>query len=150
MMHMTAREFAMKDRVRIYDTDAQGVVHYAGYYRFFTDAFEQFSRTRLGSDLPMANSRIWFVVVESSARYYRPARLGDTLMTHVRAKLSGRKAVRFSFRIMRKRELICDGSIVQVAIDSRRWKAVEVPRATALKIARLGGGLTKRAHAPTS
>ena len=135
-----ANEFVWKDRVRIYDTDAQGIVHYAGYYRFFTDAFEQFSRAELGSDLPVASGRVWFVVVESSARYHKPARLGDILMTHVSAELAGSKAIRFSFRIFRGRELLVDGSIVQVAIDSRRWKAVDLPKATAARIARFAKG----------
>ena len=39
-----AEDFVFEDTVRIYDTDAQGVVHYAGYYRFFTDAAELHAR----------------------------------------------------------------------------------------------------------
>ena len=131
---MRKRPFVWEERVRIYDTDAQGIVHYAGYYRFFTDAFEQFSRERLGSEFPIINSRVWFVVVESNARYYRPARLGDKLRTYVHAEIAGKKAVRFNFRIHEGRDVMCDGYVIQVAIDSRRWKAVPIPKNIAERI----------------
>jgi hypothetical protein len=44
-----ADNFVFEDNVRIYDTDAQAIVHYAGYYRFFTDAAERFMRETLGT-----------------------------------------------------------------------------------------------------
>ena len=47
------RQFTFKESVRIYDTDAQGIVHYAGYYRFFTDALEQFVKERIGGTFPL-------------------------------------------------------------------------------------------------
>lgn len=131
---MARKRFVWKDRVRIYDTDSQGIVHYAGYYRFFTDAFEQFSRSRLGVEFPMLDNNIWFVVVESNARYYAPARLGDDLRTSVSVTQAGRKALRMSFTIYRKGTKICDGTLVQVAIDSKLWRAVEIPKTLAIRI----------------
>ncbi|MGI0100281.1 MAG: acyl-CoA thioesterase [Candidatus Micrarchaeaceae archaeon] len=122
-----AKEFISEERVRIYDTDVQGVVHYAGYYRFFTDAFEQFSRKELGADFPIFSKGIWFVAVESNASYHKPARLGDKLRTHVSVELTGMKTMRLRFRIHKDASVICDGSIVLVSIDSKVWKAVRIP-----------------------
>ncbi|MCL5100840.1 MAG: acyl-CoA thioesterase [Candidatus Marsarchaeota archaeon] len=131
---MKNKTFVWNERVRIYDTDAQGVVHYAGYYRFFTDAFEQFSKTFLNSEFPMISEKVWFVVVESRAEYHTPAHLGDILHTYVNAEVLGQKAIRFSFKIHKGRSVVCDGYIVQVAIDSKKWKAVPVPQYIVEKI----------------
>ena len=127
-------DFVWEERVHIYDTDAQGVVHYAGYYRFFTDAFEQFSRSRLDSEFPILNEKVWFVVVESKATYHKPARLGERLRTHVGVELSGKRALRFKFNIYHDGELVCEGSIVQVAINSKRWKSINLPRSLVAKV----------------
>ena len=129
-----AKDFVFEDMVRIYDTDAQGVVHYAGYYRFFTDAAENFMRETLGISYPLLDNDTWFVVVESKAQYKKSARLGDNLSVVLQPKKLSRKALRFDFQILRDGELICDGYITQVAINKKEWKAVELPKALLQKI----------------
>ncbi len=134
---MPNKDFVWEERVRIYDTDAQGIVHYAGYYRFFTDAFEQFARSKFGLNWPLVNNRVWFVVVESHAKYHRPLRLGDRIRTHVNATRVGKKALEFNFRIYKGAELSCEGKIVQVAIDNKTWKSIALPRNMTLKISKM-------------
>jgi acyl-CoA thioester hydrolase len=119
--------FVYEETVRIYDTDAQGVVHYAGYYRFFTDALEQFANQRTGRIFPLVNDKVWFVVVESNAKYYKSARTGDRLKINLLPSQLSEKALRFDFRIKRDDDLICEGYIVQVAIDKTKWKSVQIP-----------------------
>ena len=136
---MTVGDFTWEDRVRIYDTDAQGIVHYSGYYRFFTNSFEQFAKSRLGTEFPIINNRVWLVVVESNAKYYKPARCGDTLRTHVNADVVGKKAIRFTFQIHRGKDVLCDGYVVQVAIDSRKWKSVALPSGIVRRLRELKG-----------
>ncbi len=135
---MQKKDFVWEERVRIYDTDAQGIVHYAGYYRFFTDAFEQFARSRFGLNWPLANNKVWFVVVESHAKYHKPLRLGDRIRTHVHATRIGTKALEFSFRIYNGAELSCEGEIVQVAINNRTWKSIALPRSMVTKLREMG------------
>ncbi|MCL5101195.1 MAG: acyl-CoA thioesterase [Candidatus Parvarchaeota archaeon] len=121
-------EFIFNETVRIYDTDAEGIVHYAGYYRFFTDALEQFANERTGRMFPLINKDVWFVVVESNAKYYKSARAGDFINVGLLPKLLSKKAIRFNFSIRRDGELLCEGYIVQVAIDKDKWKAVPIPK----------------------
>ncbi|MCL4399474.1 acyl-CoA thioesterase [Candidatus Parvarchaeota archaeon] len=130
-----SEEFIFKEDVRIYDTDAQGVVHYAGYYRFFTDAIEQFAKERIGTMFPLVDENTWFVVVESNARYYKSAHSGERLSVMLSPKLVSDKAIRFDFKIYRDGDLICDGYIVQVAIDKNKWKAVPIPKKFVEKLA---------------
>jgi acyl-CoA thioester hydrolase len=122
------KRFIFKENVRIYDTDAQGIVHYAGYYRFFTDALEQFVKDRIGGTFPLLEDGVWFVVVESNAKYYKPARVGDELEVSLSPTLLSEKVIKFNFGIERSGELLCDGYITQVALNESKWKSVPIPK----------------------
>ncbi len=132
---MAAKRFVFDDYVRIYDTDAQGVVHYAGYYRFFTDAVEKFMSKIAGVNYPLFDSKVWFVVVESEAQYHRPAVLGDRLSITLTTSMPSKKALRFDFKIRKKGVDICSGHMVQVAIDRKHWKATNIPARLASRLA---------------
>jgi acyl-CoA thioester hydrolase len=136
---MPVKDFVWEERVRIYDTDTQGVVHYAGYYRFFTDALEQFAKSRLKVNWPLVNGMVWFVVVESHAKYHRPLRLWDMIRVHVVPAVAGRKALSFAFRVYKRSELACEGKLVMIAIDPKAWRSIVLPRNIASKAKKLGG-----------
>jgi acyl-CoA thioester hydrolase len=76
--------------IRVYyeDTDAQGVVYYANYFRFMERARTEWLRA-LGVDQValMENERRIFVVTETSAQFLVPARFNDEII--VTAGLSG-------------------------------------------------------------
>ena len=129
-----AEDFIFEETVKIYDTDAQAIVHYAGYYRFFTDALEAFAYERIGMMFPRANENVWFVVVESNAKYHKSARVGDKLTVHLTSNIVSDKAIRFDFKIMRGSDFICEGFITQVTIDKNTWKAVPIPKEIADKL----------------
>ena len=73
--------------VRVYweDTDAGGVVYYAGYLRFLERARSEWLRA-LGIDQAalLRDERLQFVVVEANIRYHRPARFDDELVVTVK------------------------------------------------------------------
>ncbi|MCL4404410.1 MAG: acyl-CoA thioesterase [Candidatus Marsarchaeota archaeon] len=128
------KKIVFTDRVRIYDTDAQGIVHYAGYYRFFTDAAEGFMRDTLGLSYPLLDERTWFVVVESEAKYFKSAKLGEELSVLLEPKLVSDKALRFDFEILVNGSKSCVGHITQVSIDKELWHAVPMPPSVLEKI----------------
>ncbi len=76
--------------VRVYyeDTDAQGVVYYANYFRYMERARTEWLRS-LGIDqLKLLNEdRRMFVVTETSAQFVAPAKFNDEVV--VTANLSG-------------------------------------------------------------
>jgi len=84
--------------VRVYyeDTDAQGVVYYANYFRFLERARTEWLRS-LGIDMVrlMEEDRRIFVVAEVQARFLAPARLSDELLVTARLE----KLTRVSFDI---------------------------------------------------
>ncbi len=76
--------------VRVYyeDTDAQGVVYYANYFRFMERARTEWLRA-LGVDqvAMMEKERRIFVVTETKAEFVVPARFNEQLI--VTARLTG-------------------------------------------------------------
>ncbi|BCU71668.1 acyl-CoA thioesterase [Stygiolobus caldivivus] len=125
---MAGLEYVFEDVVRIYDTDAQGIAHYAAYYRFFTNTIEKFFKERVGVPYPNVSDELWFVMVESHAVYRRPVKLGDTLTVLLSPKVLSNKAMRFDLKILREGEVTTEGYLVQVAINPKAWKSVEIPR----------------------
>lgn len=73
--------------VRVYyeDTDAQGVVYYANYFRFMERARTEWLRA-LGveQDVLMKEKRRVFVVVDTQAEFVRPAKFNEKLDVSVR------------------------------------------------------------------
>ena len=68
-------------RVYYEDTDAQGVVYYANYFRFMERARTEWLRS-LGVDMVQLQEeeRRIFVVAEVQTKFHAPARLNDELI----------------------------------------------------------------------
>ena len=88
------KPFALPVRVYYEDTDAQGVVYYANYFRFMERARTEWLRS-LGVDqvAMMQEERRIFVVTETKAEFVAPARFSDVVI--VTARLTGLSRVTF-------------------------------------------------------
>ena len=78
---MSLKPFELQVRVYYEDTDAQGVVYYANYFRFMERARTEWLEA-MGVDhvtMMKEDNRI-LVVTEAHAKFIIPARLGDTLV----------------------------------------------------------------------
>jgi acyl-CoA thioester hydrolase len=80
--------FAWPIRVYYEDTDAQGVVYYANYFRYMERARTEWLRA-LGVDQSqlLNEERRMFVVTETGAEFLAPARFNDQVV--VTARLAG-------------------------------------------------------------
>ncbi len=115
--------------VKVYDTDFQGISHYASYYRFYTDAITYFSEKVFGDSLEsLAYKGIWFVVVESFSKYHKPAKIGDKLSVEVTAELLNPKVIKYSFRIFKEKDFLTEGYLTMVCVDPKVWKSTEIPK----------------------
>lgn len=85
---MSDKIFEWPIRVYYEDTDAQGIVYYANYFRFMERARTEWLRA-LGVDQSamLENERRMFVVVSTNATFVTPARFNDTVV--VTARLAG-------------------------------------------------------------
>ena len=119
--------------VRVYyeDTDAQGVVYYANYFRFMERARTEWLRS-LGVDMValMDEERRIFVVAEVQTRFAAPARLNDELI--VTARLTNLTRVSFDieqniYRGNIDGELLISGSVKAAYLDADTMRPKRLP-----------------------
>jgi len=126
-----AEPFQLPVRVYYEDTDAQGVVYYANYFRFMERARTEWLGS-LGVDMARLQDeeRRIFVVAEVQAKFHAPARLADDLI--VTAGLL--EATRVSFVIEQKiyrnstdGELLISGIVKAAYLDADTMRPKRVP-----------------------
>ena len=123
--------FELPVRVYYEDTDAQGVVYYANYFRFMERARTEWLRS-LGVDMVQLQDveRRIFVVAEINAKFHAPARLGDDLV--VTARLADLTRVSFDIeqRIHRNNtdgDLLISGIVKAAYLDADTMRPKRVP-----------------------
>ena len=124
--------FSWPLRVYYEDTDAQGVVYYANYFRFTERARTEWLRS-LGvqQDTMLNEQRLMFVVVSASAEFLAPARFNDTLL--VTAGLGHLSRASFEieqqvFRDSLEGQLLFSSTVRAALLDADSLKPQRVPR----------------------
>ena len=130
-MSVSSRPFEWLLRVYYEDTDAQGVVYYANYFRFMERARTEWLRS-LGIDQValMQNERRIFVVTETHAEFLVPARFNDEIV--VTARLAGLTRATFDieqniYRESLDGELLLRGSVRAAYLNADTLRPTRVP-----------------------
>jgi tol-pal system-associated acyl-CoA thioesterase len=128
---MTA-EFVLPVRVYLEDTDAQGVVYNASYFRFMERARTEWLRARgVDHEELLAEHGVVLVLAAIEARFKAPARLSDVL--HVSASVVEARGarVRFAQQVRRESdgELICEGVAEVASKDATTGRPRRFPAA---------------------
>jgi len=119
--------------IRVYyeDTDAQGVVYYANYFRFMERARTEWLRA-LGVDqvAMMKELRRIFVVTETKAKFLVPARFNDQIV--VTARLAGLTRATFDieqniYRDSLDGDLLLEGSVRAAYLNADTLRPSRVP-----------------------
>jgi len=125
------RPFEWPVRVYYEDTDAQGVVYYANYFRFLERARTEWLRS-LGVDMVglQRDERRIFVVAEVNVKFLAPARLSDNLT--VTARLVNLTRVSFDieqniYRGNTDGELLISGIVKAAYLDADTMRPKRVP-----------------------
>jgi acyl-CoA thioester hydrolase len=119
--------------IRVYyeDTDAQGVVYYANYFRYMERARTEWLRS-LGVDQShmLNEERRMFVVTESNAKFLSPAKFNDEVV--VTARLSG--LTRATFDIEQNiylnsldGKLLISGGVTAAFLNADTMRPMRVP-----------------------
>lgn len=107
-----AEGFAWPVRIYWEDTDAQGIVYYANYLRFFERARTEWWRTvGPAQEAWRAAGLGMFVVSEVNLRYVQPARLDDALVVTVEVLETGRATLLIGQRVLRGDTLLVEGRV---------------------------------------
>ena len=126
-----SKPFELPVRVYYEDTDAQGVVYYANYFRFLERARTEWLRS-LGIDMVQLQDveRRIFVVAEVNVKFHAPARLNEDLV--VTAGLVERTRVSFDieqkiFRNSTDGELLISGIVKAAFLDADSMRPKRLP-----------------------
>ncbi len=124
--------FELPVRVYYEDTDAQGVVYYANYFRFMERARTEWLEAMGVDHVTMMNedNRI-LVVTEANAKFLIPARLGDSLIVTARLSRLGRATFEIEQNIFRggtEGELLIQGGVTAAYLAADTMKPKRIPR----------------------
>lgn len=133
MSEADAETFEWPVRVYYEDTDAQGVVYYANYFRFLERARTEWLRS-LGVDMVglMEEERRIFVVAEVQARFVMPARLSDQLIVTARLQKLTRVSFDIEQNIYRDHsdgQTLIQATVKAAYLDADTMRPKRIPRA---------------------
>ncbi len=104
--------------IRYYETDGQGIVHHANYFKYF-----ELARVKMLSSVgldyaELERQGIILVVHSISCRYLLPARFGDTLRLVTRIDRSTAARLDHSYLVYRDDLLLAEGKSTIACIDA--------------------------------
>jgi acyl-CoA thioester hydrolase len=116
--------------VRVYyeDTDAQGVVYYANYLRYFERARTEWLRALgVSQEAMLRESGLQFVVRRASMDFIAPARLDDVLQISVRIVKLARAHVQLAQEAACHGRLLCRGDVSVVCLSRDGFRPAPMP-----------------------
>lgn len=123
--------FAWPIRVYYEDTDAQGLVYYANYFKFMERARTEWIRSLgIEQDVMLNDERRCFVVVESQASFIVPAKFNDELVATARMSEHTRATFMIEQNIYRNSldgELLCKGMTKAAFINADTLRPLRLP-----------------------
>lgn len=123
--------FAWPVRVYYEDSDAQGLVYFANYFKFMERARTEWLRS-LGveQDVLLGQHRRFFVVVETNAEFLLPARFNEQLLVTVGLTYRARASFSIEQKIFRgdlQGELLCRGTTRAAYLNADTLKPARLP-----------------------
>lgn len=126
-------EFVLPVRVYLEDTDAQGVVYNASYFRFMERARTEWLRAQgVDHEELRVEHNISLVLAAVEAKFRAPARLSDVL--YVSAAVAEARGARIRFRQVVRRaepdgEIVCEGMADVACMDATEGRPRRLPAA---------------------
>ena len=112
-----SREYKFPLEVRYYETDAQGVVHHANYFKYFELA-RLYHLRELGYEYAdLERDGIVLVVNKIHCTYRQPARFGDTLEVLVRLVRARGARIDNEYVVFRDGIPIAEGTSTVACVD---------------------------------
>jgi YbgC/YbaW family acyl-CoA thioester hydrolase len=125
--------------VRPRHCDAQGMVYAGRYQEFFEDAFLDWLEEHAGGYQALRERGADMVIVASSCRHRRPARLGERLVIGVRPERAGFTSVTMTFTVEGPAGEVAAGTITYASVGAEGG-TVPLPEPLAVAArARTGG-----------
>jgi len=113
-----AMQHEIEVEIRYYETDGQGIVHHANYFKYF-----ELARVKMLSSVgldyaELERQGINLVVHSISCRYLLPARFGDTLRLVTRIDRATAARLDHSYLVYRDDLLLAEGKSTIACVDA--------------------------------
>ena len=116
--------FIWKDTVRIYDTDAAGLLFFANQFRLINNAFDEFMNkggfrwTQAGAFAHRKSNAggVITAVVHAESDYISPLAAGDQISIEVKPIKIGKSSFHLSYLIKRGKKLVGKGQTVHACL----------------------------------
>ena len=123
--------FQWNTRVYFEDTDSGGVVYHANYLKFMERARTEWLRSLgLNQAKLKQEEKVMFVVRKINIQYKIPARFNDELVVHTDRTKTTDYSIILKQNIFRNTELITQGQVEIVCINSNLFKPMRIPKMT--------------------
>jgi 1,4-dihydroxy-2-naphthoyl-CoA hydrolase len=128
------KPFCYPVRVRVYDTDAAGILYFANQFRFVQEGFEAFFE-HLGHPIPemVASSPYIAPTVHAETDYYRSLKAGDEIVVEVTVVAIGRTSMTLGYRMVGENNGVLYGRAEMVYVFIERDTRQKRPIPTAIR-----------------
>ena len=109
------------------DTDAQGVVYYANYLKFFERARTEYLRAVGYEQMELMGAGIIFVVRGVEMKLHKPARLDDNIIVRTQLIKLGKVSFDFKQTAFVEDTTIAEASIKCGSLDPNTFKPSSLP-----------------------
>jgi tol-pal system-associated acyl-CoA thioesterase len=132
------KELVLPIRVYLEDTDAQGVVYNASYFRFMERARTELLRAHgIDHDELREEHGVVLVLASVEARFRAPARLSDMLYVSASVAEAHGARIRFAQNVRRTEpggEVVCEGLAEVACMDARKGRPRRFPPTLATEL----------------
>jgi acyl-CoA thioester hydrolase len=119
--------FTHSFRVRYSECDPQGIVFNANYVAYFDHGFTELWREAFGSYAVMEERGIDMVVAELNVEFQAPARFDELVTLGIGIERLGTTGMTSRLFLHRDEELLVEGRMRHVVVDTENWKKTEIP-----------------------
>ena len=121
--------FEWNARVYFEDTDSGGVVYHANYLKFMERARTEWLRSLGLNQMKLKQEyKMMFVVRKIDIQYKIPARFNDELIIETDCVKSTDYSIMLKQNILRDKQIITEGKVEIVCINSDLFKPVRIPK----------------------
>jgi len=103
--------------VRYYETDGQGVVHHANYFRYFELARVEMLKAMGHAYADLEREGIFLVVHSIACKYHRPAKFGDRLRINTKVLRATMARIEHAYQVFVGASLLAEGTSTIACVD---------------------------------
>lgn len=120
--------FTQQLQVRMYDTDAAGILYFGNQFRFAHDTFEALMDHEGWNFQRLFEKEIFiFVIVHAESDYLAPLHVGDPIQVQLHVAHVGETSFALQYEIYKKDVLAGKAKTVHVCLDKQSRTKMQIP-----------------------